>query len=191
MRKLKLQIQLSLDGYCAGPNGELDWMVWNFDDELKKHLNEQTAPVDCILLGRKLAVGFIPTWEARRQEPAGEDPAFVEKMNNTSKIVFSNTLNQTDLKVIGWNNTTIAEKNLIWEIKSLKEQDGGDIIMYGGNNFASNVIAENLIDEYNLYIHPVAIGKGLAPFPHKTNLRLVQSKAFPCGIVWLQYQTGI
>ena len=60
MRKVKLQMQLSLDGYVAGVNGEMDWMSWNWDDELKKYVVELTEPVDCIILGRVLAQGFIP-----------------------------------------------------------------------------------------------------------------------------------
>ncbi|MEJ7671425.1 MAG: dihydrofolate reductase family protein [Chitinophagaceae bacterium] len=60
MRKLKLQVQMSVDGYIAGPNGEMDWMVWDWDDELKKYVTEITEPVDCIVLGRKLALGFYP-----------------------------------------------------------------------------------------------------------------------------------
>ncbi|MBS0030738.1 dihydrofolate reductase family protein [Chitinophaga sp. 22321] len=184
MRKLKLQMQLSLDGYAAGPNGELDWMTWNFDDQLKEHLNELTDPVDTILLGRKLAEGFIPTWEARKSEPAGEDRAFVDKMNDTHKIVFSRTLKNAD-----WKNTIVTNGNLADEINLLKKNKGGDMIMYGGNDFAANVINENLVDEYNLYIHPVAIGNGLAPFSGKKDLELLQSKVFPCGIVWVQYKS--
>mgnify|MGYP002633797651 CR=1 FL=1 len=63
MRKLKLQIQLSIDGYIAGPNGEMDWMIWNWDDELKNFVTEITESTDTIVLGRKLAQGFIPNWE--------------------------------------------------------------------------------------------------------------------------------
>lgn len=184
MRKLKLQMQLSLDGYCAGPNQEMDWMIWDFDQQLKKHLNELAAPVDCILLGRKLAEGFIPTWKERLADPAGEDPVFVKKMNDTHKVIFSNTLTKSV-----WENTTLATKDLKTEINNLKQQDGGDIIMYGGHNFASNVISENLIDEYNLYIHPIAIGNGLAPFHNRTSLELVQSKTFACGITFIQYKS--
>lgn len=182
MRKLKLQMQLSLDGYCAGPNGELDWMTWNFDDQLKKHLNEQTAPVDCILLGRKLAEEFIPAWEARKADPAGEDPEFVAKMNESLKIVFSKTLKPKD-----WKNTIVTKNDVAEEIQALKKQNNGSIIVYGGNGFVSNLIKKNLIDEYNLYIHPTAMGKGLAPFTGTINLELLQSKAFTCGIVWMQY----
>ena len=64
MRKLKLQVQLTVDGYIAGPNGEMDWMVWYWDNELKQYVEEITEPVDCIVLGRKLAQGFIPHWAA-------------------------------------------------------------------------------------------------------------------------------
>ncbi|MBO9672152.1 MAG: dihydrofolate reductase family protein [Sphingobacteriaceae bacterium] len=183
MRKLKLQMQLSLDGYCAGLNGEMDWMTWNFDDQLKKHLNQQTAPVDCILLGRKLAEEFIPAWDARKTDPLGEDPDFVAKMNDCLKIVFSKTLQQND-----WKNTRITRNNIAKEIKELKSQNKGDIIVYGGNNFVSSLIQENLIDEYNLYFHPTAIGKGLAPFTDKINLEMLQSRAFTCGVVWIQYK---
>jgi len=176
-------MQLSLDVYCAAPNGEMDWMTWNFDDQLKKHINEQTAKVDSILLGRKLAEEFIPAWDARKTDPLAEDPEFVAKMNDSLKIVFSKTLQRND-----WKNTIINPNNITEEIKALKNQNRGEIIVYGGNYFVSSLIQENLIDEYNLYIHPVAIGNGLTPFEGKINLKLMQSKTFTCGIVWMQYQ---
>ena len=72
MRKLKLQVQMSIDGYIAGPNGEMDWMEWDWDDKLKQYVGDITASVDCIILGRKLAEGFIPYWSAVAANP--EDP---------------------------------------------------------------------------------------------------------------------
>ena len=74
MRKLKLQVQMTIDGYIAGPNGELDFMVWNWDDELKRYVDTITEPVDCIVLGRKLAEGFIPYWATVAANP--NDPEF-------------------------------------------------------------------------------------------------------------------
>jgi dihydrofolate reductase len=62
VRKLKLQVQMTIDGYMAGPNGEMDWTVWNWDDNLIQYVGDLTEPVDCIVLGRKLAEGFIPHW---------------------------------------------------------------------------------------------------------------------------------
>ena len=79
MRKLKLQVQMSIDGYIAGPKGEMDWMVWDWDDELKQYVKAITDPVNCIVLGRKLAQGFIPHWAAH-PELEGAD-----KINNSKK----------------------------------------------------------------------------------------------------------
>ena len=84
---------MSLDGYIAGINGEMDWMEWNWDDELKNYVKEITEPVDCIVLGRKLAQGFIPYW-ASNPEQEGAD-----KMNNTPKVVFTKTLDKSE-----WDN---------------------------------------------------------------------------------------
>lgn len=86
MRKLKLQMQMSVDGYIAGPNGEMDFMEWNWDTELIKYTKKLTEPVDCIILGRKLAEGFIPYWSAVAANP--EDPEFAagKKFTDTSKI---------------------------------------------------------------------------------------------------------
>ncbi len=90
MRKVKLQMQVSLDGFVAGPNGEMDWMTWNWDDELKEYVMKLTEPIDCIILGRVLAQGFIPHWTAAAQNP--ESDSFTHKMVDTPKVVFSKTL---------------------------------------------------------------------------------------------------
>lgn len=73
MRKLKLQVQLSVDGFIAGPNGEMDWMVWDWDEALNKSVAAITDPVDTKVLGRKLAEGFIPTWSSRLENPETAD----------------------------------------------------------------------------------------------------------------------
>ena len=180
MRILKLQVQLSIDGYMAGLNGEMDWMVWNWDEHLKDYVKEITAPVDCIILGRKLAQGFIPYW-ASHPEQEGAD-----KMNSTKKIVFTKTLEQSE-----WNNTILAKGDLSEKINKLKAQDGRDIIVYGGANFVSALIREGLIDEYHLFMNPTAIGKGMSIFKElqkKQNFTLIKSKSFECGIVVLHYE---
>jgi dihydrofolate reductase len=106
MRKLKLQVQVSVDGFVAGTNGEMDWMVLDWDDVLKNYVTEITEPVDCIILGRLLAQGFIPTWASMAKDP--ETEAFARKMNDTAKIVFSKKLDASDPMVKGWENTTLT-----------------------------------------------------------------------------------
>ena len=129
MRKLKLQVQMSVDGFISGPNGEMDWMVWDWDDDLKEYAEEITEPVDCIVLGRKLAQGFIPHWAAVAANPDGSEFAAGRKFSDTSKVVFTKTLGQSE-----WDNTVLAKGDLVDEISRLKKQDGKDIIAYGGRN---------------------------------------------------------
>jgi dihydrofolate reductase len=186
MRKLKLQVQITLDGYIAGPNGEMDWMVWNWDDKLKQYVDDITQPVDCIVLGRKLAEGFIPYWAGVAANP--DDPQFTagKKFTDTHKVVFSRTLDKS-----AWDNTIVAKGDLTQEITALKKQDGKDIIAYGGAKFVSALIKQGLIDEFYLFINPTAIGNGMPIFRElesKLDLTLVKSTSFDCGIVVLHYK---
>jgi dihydrofolate reductase len=186
MRKLKLQVQMTVDGYIAGPNGEMDFMVWNWDDALKHYVNELTEPVDCIILGRKLAEGFIPYWATVAANPDNPEYTSGKKFSDTHKVVFTTTLDKSE-----WNNTVLAKGDLVDEITKLKKQDGKDIIAYGGATFVSALIKHGLIDEFHLCINPTAIGKGMAIFKdldRKQNLTLVKSSSFDCGIVVLNYE---
>jgi dihydrofolate reductase len=182
MRKLKLQMQVSLDGFVGGPNGEMDWMVWNIDDEVKNYITRLTEPVELIVLGRKLAEGFIPAWEARVANPESAD-WFAHKMRDTSKIVFSHSLEKSE-----WDNTQVNRGNMVDEIAKLKAQPGKDIIAYGGAMFVSNLIQAGLVDDFYLFVNPTAIGNGLRIFNGRTNLKLINSQSFECGVAVLNYQ---
>ena len=187
MKKLKLQVQISVDGFIAGPNGEMDWLVWNWDEGLMDYVRSLTEPVDTIVLGRKLAEGFIGAWQARAENPETAD-AGAHKMNDTPKVVFSKTLESIDGK-----NVTLNKGDLTEEITALKNQEGGDLIAYGGADFVSSLIKNNLIDDYHLFVNPVVLGKGMGIFSDiatKQNLKLVEAKAFECGIVVLHYQSA-
>ena len=186
MRKLKLQVQMSVDGYIAGPNGEMDFLVWDWDDELKQYVTDLTEPVDCIVLGRILAAGFIPTWAAIAANP--DDPQHTAgiKFTETPKVVFSRTLEESE-----WDNTVVSNGDLAQEITRLKHQEGADIIAYGGGEFVSSLIKEGLIDEYHLFVNPTALGKGMPIFAElesKQALTLVEARPFACGIVVLHYE---
>lgn len=187
MRKLKLQMQISVDGYVAGPNGELDWMTWNLDDQLIQFINDLTDSSDTILLGRKMTDGFMNYWEGVvNNQPESPEYPFAKKMVDTPKVVFSKTLPASK-----WTNTRLANGNLADEIANLKNQSGKDIIVYGGAGFVSSLIKEGHIDEFNLFVNPVMINKGMRIFDladKRQKLSLMNSTAYPCGITMLRYQ---
>jgi dihydrofolate reductase len=186
MRKLKLQMQTTVNGFVAGPNGELDWMTWDWDDELKNFVSRLHEPVGTILLGRKMTDGFVSHWESVLKNPEDESYAFAKIMVETPKIVFSRTLDKSR-----WANTELAGKgDLAEEVNRIKNLPGNDIIVYGGAGFVSSLIEADLIDEYNLFVNPVFLGEGLTIFsgPKAKSLRLAEGRAFDCGIVLHTYE---
>ncbi len=183
MRKLKLQVQISVDGYIAGPKSEMDWMMWDWDDGLKNYVVQLTEPVDTIVLGRKLADGFIPHWANVTKNQESPDLAFAKIMHEREKIVFTSTVTKAD-----WHNTKLVNGDLKTEITKLKKQAGKDIIVYGGASFVSALIKEGLIDELYLFVNPTAIGSGMTIFKERTNLKFIEATSFDCGIVVLHYR---
>ncbi|MBA4386095.1 MAG: deaminase [Anaerolinea sp.] len=185
MRKLKLQVQMTVDGFIAGPNIEMDWMVFDWDDEISRYVKELTEPIDCIVLGRKLAQGFIPHWAGVAADVHHAEHAAGKKFSGTHKVIFTKTLEKSE-----WENTVLAKGDLVEEIMRLKNQTGGDMIAYGGGAFVSSLIQANLIDEYHLFINPTALGSGMSIFAglkSRLNLTLKTARVFPCGIVVLYY----
>lgn len=177
MRKFKLQVQTTVDGYMAGPNGEMDWITYQWSDDLKAYANALAAPVDTIVLGRKLAEGFIPAWASG---PPGEPQESIDWMNNTPKVVVSNSLTESP-----WPNAVVAGGDLTETVNRLKAEPGRDMIAYGGSTFVSSLIAKGLLDELHLFVNPTAIGAGLPVFPDikaPQRLRLVAARPFDCGI---------
>jgi dihydrofolate reductase len=190
MRKLKLQVQITIDGFVAGPIGEMNWLVWNWDDELKQYVAEITETADCIVLGRKLAEGFIPHWANVAANADNQENAAGKKFTETKKIVFSKTLSNSDAVVKSWNNTSLTNGDLVGEINQLKAQKGKDIIAYGGAGFVSELVKYKLIDEFYLFVNPAIIGSGMTIFGNIEsiqNLKITDLKKFTCGIVVLKY----
>ena len=183
MRKFKLQVQVTADGFMGGPNGEMDWTTYPWTDDITAYVEALDDPVDCIVLGRKLAEGFIPAWAAG---PEGETQAGIDKMNKTPKVVISNSLTESP-----WDNAVVAGGDLAATVRRLKSEPGGDMIAYGGGTLVASLIAEKLLDELHLFVNPVAIGAGLPVFPDlgaHQRLRLVAATPFECGVTALHYQ---
>jgi dihydrofolate reductase len=194
MRKLKLQVQISVDGYVGGPNGELDWRTLNWDDKLKAFAYPLRDVCDTILLGRKMAEVFIPHFEdtVNNLQPKNADKALDEKfayanrMVSMPKIVFSKTMKTFDGK-----NVSVENGDFVTAIKNLKSREGKDIIVYGGAGFVSSLIKEGIIDEFNFFVNPVMINKGLRIFDlleHRQKLSLISATPYECGISVLVFK---
>lgn len=185
MRKVKLQVQISVDGFIGGPDGQMDHLTWNWDDALKNYVTELTDASDTILMGGVLYQGMSGYWSSMKE---GDDQyLFATKMNTYGKVVFSRTLQAP----LTWNNSRLATTDAAAEIRALKAQPGKDILVYGGARFVSGLIKENLIDEYHLFVNPVAIGKGLAIFSlveGAFKFELAAARGFACGIAVLEYR---
>ena len=161
------------------------WLGFS-DDQLIKYENEFMKSFDTILLGRKMTDLFISFWSDVISKP--DDPwyEFAKKMIETPKVVFTKTLNKSK-----WINTDLATGDLTDEIIKLKSRDGRDMIVYGGASFDSSLIKLGLIDEFLLFINPVAIGNGMTIFRDLNEIQkfnMVKSIAFDCGIVLLHYE---
>lgn len=179
MRKLKLQVQMTIDGFVAGPNGELDWM-WiseERDESSFQKVIDLADSCDTILLGRKMTREFVDYWESVvDNQPDSPEQPLAQLMVNLRKIAFSRT--QTDIK---GRNLEVENGDLVAAIQALKKQPGKDIMVYGGANFVSSLISENLIDEYYIFRSPVAIGNGLSIFKERKILKLESSTSYKNG----------
>ena len=186
MAKLKLQMQISIDGFAAaGPNDEQHWVTWAWD-EIQPYVMDLLSTSDTILIGRKLAVDYIPYWQDvftnKPEDPMHEGSKHIVQ---AKKVVFTQTLDHAE-----WDNTTLAKGPLAEEVARLKTESRKDVIVYGGSSFVSALIQEGLIDEFHFFVNPVALGQGWPIFDRLTNyqqLKLTRSIAFPSGIVLNTY----
>ena len=188
MRKIIVPMSVSLDGFMAGPHGELDWHM--VDEELHGHFNEQLRDMSAFLIGRvnyEMMTGFWPTADS---DPSSTAPMreFAGIWRDMPKIVFSKTL---DPGGADWN-TTVKRDVDVEEIQALKAQPGGDMAL-GGADIAATFREHDLIDEYRLYVHPVLIGTGRPLFQPTdtrttTALRLTETRTFGNGVVLLRHQ---
>jgi dihydrofolate reductase len=184
MRKLKLQVQMTLDGFVAGPNGELDWIwIGKQDEAILQRAVELADTCDTILLGRKMTQGFIDHWEnVLDNQPESQEQPLAKRMVNMHKIVFSRS--QTAIK---GRNLEVENGNLAAAVRALKKQPGKDIMVYGGATFVSSLISQNLVDEYYIFRRPVAIGSGLSIFREQRPLELESSITYKNGTLLNKY----
>ena len=151
-----------------------------------KYIHGIAESVDIILLGRKMTDEFISYWTDVMDKPDDPMYAFAKKMIEIPKVVFTKTLNKSE-----WINTIIVSGDLKDEITKLKNQNGKDLLVYGGASFDSSLIKEKLIDEFYLLVNPIILGSGKTIFKDLKEIQkltLIESKVFDCGLVLLHYE---
>jgi dihydrofolate reductase len=182
MRNVIYSMGVSLDGFIAGPNGEIDWSAP--DEELHRFHNEQTRELGAHLCGRRLYETMV-YWETADQNPSATEYEleFARIWQGLPKIVFSTTLERVE------GNARLATDGVAEEIAGLKAQPGRDLAV-GGAGLAASAARLGLIDEYRLFVSPVILGGGTPFFPaldERVDLELIETRRFGSRVVYLRY----
>jgi dihydrofolate reductase len=183
MRNLIYSMGVSLDGFIAGPDGDIDWSAP--DEELHRFHNQQTRELGTHLCGRRL-YEVMRYWDTADQNPsaAEHELEFARIWQRLPKIVFSRTLTEVE------GNARLATEGIAEEVAKLREQPGKDLGV-GGAGLASTCIELGLVDEYRLFVSPVVLGGGTPYFPaleDRTNLELVETQTFGSRVVYVRYR---
>jgi dihydrofolate reductase len=188
MRKLILEEWISLDGYVTDKNGQLDFFT-NLTPEQNKYSDVDQLKfletIDTILLGRKTYELFVDFWPSATTDKE----AIADKLNETKKVVFSNTITRAPWG--HWTEAEIIAGEAVDAIKRLKLLPGKNMVMWGSISVAQSAMRENLIDEYHIQLCPVVTGGGRNLFSQQINfsqLNLLEIRKYNTGTVFLSYE---
>jgi len=176
----------SLDGFVAGSNGEMDWII--VDDEMFDFVTTMTDQVDTALYGRVTYQMMEAYWPTAAEQPnaSKHDKEHSIWYKNVSKVVLSKTINETGLL-----NTKVISDNLSENINKLKQQAGKNILIFGSPRASHSLLNAGLVDEFWIFINPILLGQGIPLFknvPEIIKLRLLDNKTFTSGVVALHYR---
>lgn len=203
-RKLVLKMSVSLDGFVAGPNGEIDWIFRTSGDDSVAWTVNTLREAGVHVMGSRSYYDMAAFW------PFSDTP-FTAPMNDIPKVIFSRSgisdgtpvdatsshagarpgVTPSAAVLQSWAKPTVAGGDLAEEVLRLKGQPGDFILAHGGARFAQSLAAAGLIDEYRLVIHPVVLGRGQPLFSElrsPVDLRLISTTPFSSGVVAVVYQ---
>jgi dihydrofolate reductase len=193
MRKIISFMHISLDGFVAGPNGELKWA--KVDEEIFEHVGKRISEGDTALYGRVTYQLMESYWPTAGDKPTASkhDIEHATWYSQVHKVVLSKTMSEANL-----NNTTIISDNLAERINEIKQSDKDsdkDILLFGSPTATHSLIQQNLIDGYWLFVNPVILGRGIPLFAgsnpdsyrEKIKLKLLNTHQFTCGVTELNY----
>jgi dihydrofolate reductase len=186
MKKLGILMHISLDGFVAGPNGEITWI--KIDEELFDYVGTIVSQADTAIYGRVTYQMMEAYWPTAADRPGAtkHDIEHARWYASVSKIVLSRTIPQT---VQG--NTKILGEDVVEEIKKVKQGYGNNILILGSPTVVHTLTEEHLIDEYWLFVNPIVLGHGISLFADLEKmmpLRLLSTKVFASGVIALQYE---
>ncbi|WP_027382482.1 dihydrofolate reductase family protein [Epilithonimonas caeni] len=187
MRKIISFMHISLDGYVAGPDGEMDWI--KVDEEIFDFVAQRIGESDTAMYGRVTYQMMESYWPTAADKPnaSKHDVEHSRWYKGVNKIVLSRTIESQDS-----NKTTIINDNLADRINEIKQQEGKDILIFGSPSATHSLIQQNLIDGYWLFVNPVVLGEGIPLFvdiKEKINLKLLSTQQFTNGVTELNYTT--
>jgi dihydrofolate reductase len=185
MQKRTVFNHVSLDGYFVDAGGGMSWAHAGMQDpEWNAFVAENATSDGTLVFGRvtyDLMVSYWPTPMAKQH-----DPAIAERMNSLPKIVFSKTMDKAS-----WNNTKLVKGDLATEVRELKQESGGGMVILGSGSIASQLAEAGLIDAYQFVVNPIILGKGRTMFAgvkDKLSLKLTKTRAFGNGNVFVCYE---
>lgn len=184
MRRIIVSMNITLNGFIADAGGGLDWHLQNWTSDMAQLLGQQLSHADTLLLGRNTYSAMADYWPAVNMSHriSRDDIPYADLINSIEKVVCSGTLKQ-----LSWNNSRVINHNFRKQIIKLKKQPGRDIIVYGSHTLVQYLIQHNLVNEYILWMYPIAIAQGIPLFKRSQNLKLVRSHQFPSGVIVLHY----
>jgi len=188
MRKIISFMHVSLDGFVAGPNGEMDWI--KVDEEIFDYVGKRINEGDTALYGRVTYQMMESYWPTAADQPnaSKHDIEHSKWYTQVHKLVLSKTMKGADL-----NNTEIISDNVSERINEIKESSNGrseEILLFGSPTATHSLMGENLIDGYWLFINPIILGEGIPLFANirdKVKLQLVNTQSFSSGVTELSY----